>query len=320
MGNPHPHQGNPHPQQGNPHQGNPHQGNPHQGQQVGVNPQAQQAAWQGGPAGPAGPIMAPQPIKKTSGLAVAGLVLGILAILTCFLPIINNASFVMGLVGVVMAIVAFLGARKGKNTSKGMAIAGIVLNVLAIVITLFMQEVYSRAWNQAVNEATTDAPVSSSTSGETTTSDSSTTSDTSATSDDSSAETAEGQAADAIDYQHLAMGEGATFDDGLTVTVNSVDRSHTDYSGDAVTWVNVTYVNNGSESASFNIFDWKGEDASGVQRNIALTSGDDEDLGSGTLSPGGTVTGTVYLQGDDVRIIYQHNIFLEDSQVAWDVE
>ena len=63
--------------------------------------------------------MSEETTKKTSGLAIAGLVLGILAAVTSFLPIINNLSFIMAIVGGVLAAIALVGATRGKNDSKG---------------------------------------------------------------------------------------------------------------------------------------------------------------------------------------------------------
>ena len=51
-----------------------------------------------------------QPKQPRSGLAIAGLVLGIIALVTSLMPIINNMSFFAALVGAVLAIVAWLPA------------------------------------------------------------------------------------------------------------------------------------------------------------------------------------------------------------------
>ncbi len=48
-----------------------------------------------------------QPKQPRSGLAIAGLVLGIIALVTSLMPIINNMSFFAALVGAVLAIVMF---------------------------------------------------------------------------------------------------------------------------------------------------------------------------------------------------------------------
>lgn len=50
------------------------------------------------------PPQAPSPAPQgTSAMAITGLVVGIVALGTSFLPIINNVSFFIGLVGLVLA-------------------------------------------------------------------------------------------------------------------------------------------------------------------------------------------------------------------------
>lgn len=44
--------------------------------------------------------------KKKSGFATAGLVLGIIGICTSFIPILNNISFILGLIGILFGIVS----------------------------------------------------------------------------------------------------------------------------------------------------------------------------------------------------------------------
>lgn len=94
-----------------------------------------------------------QPPKK-SGLAIAGMVLGIVAIATSFLPIINNGSFFLALVGLVFVIVSMLGIRKGKSSGMGMAVAGLVLSIVAIVVVLGSQAFYGAVIDEASNQAT----------------------------------------------------------------------------------------------------------------------------------------------------------------------
>ncbi len=91
------------------------------------------------------------PTPKKSGLATAGLVLGIIALVTAFIPIVNNASFFMGILAAIFGLIPLF-----KKASVGKAAAALILGVLAIVMTLVMQSVYSKAINDAVDEATKD--------------------------------------------------------------------------------------------------------------------------------------------------------------------
>ena len=89
--------------------------------------------------------------KRKSGLATAGLVLGIIGICTSFIPIINNISFILALTGTIFGIVALV-----KKASKGQAIAAIILCILTIVITVNSQKSVSdslNTWSQDIDKA-----------------------------------------------------------------------------------------------------------------------------------------------------------------------
>lgn len=84
---------------------------------------------------------------KRSGFATAGLVLGIIGVCTSFIPLINNLSFFLGIVGVVFAIISL-----AKKASKGKAIAALILSALAIIITLSAQQAAGEALNEVGQE------------------------------------------------------------------------------------------------------------------------------------------------------------------------
>lgn len=104
-----------------------------------------------------------EPLAR-SGMAVAGLVLGVVALATSFLPIVNNLSFIIALVGLVLAIVGTVATVRGKKRGKGMAIASVVLNALALIIVLATQSMYSAAIDEAIvssEEVAVEAPAAS---------------------------------------------------------------------------------------------------------------------------------------------------------------
>ncbi len=89
-----------------------------------------------------------QPIvKKKSGLATAGFVLGIVGICTSFIPIVNNASFFLGALAAVFGIVVLI-----KRMDKAKATIALILGLLSIVITLALQASWSKAIDDAVDE------------------------------------------------------------------------------------------------------------------------------------------------------------------------
>ena len=85
--------------------------------------------------------------EKKSGLSTAGLVLGIIGICLSFIPIINNAAFVLGVLATIFGLVGLI---KKKGTGK--AVAGLVLGVIAIIITISMQVAALKAIDSVVDE------------------------------------------------------------------------------------------------------------------------------------------------------------------------
>ena len=66
--------------------------------------------------------------KKQNGLGIAGMILGIVAVVTsCFV-----LGGLFGTIGLILSIIALT----NKNKKKGMAIAGIILNIIGITIAM----------------------------------------------------------------------------------------------------------------------------------------------------------------------------------------
>lgn len=74
---------------------------------------------------------------QKSGLCTAGLVLGIIGVCTSIIPIVNNLSFVMGVLAVIFGFVSI------KKAGKGKIIATVILGIFAIAITLNSQKAVS---------------------------------------------------------------------------------------------------------------------------------------------------------------------------------
>lgn len=72
--------------------------------------------------------------KTKSGLCTAGLVLGIIGLCTSFIPIINNASFFMGVIAIIFGLLSI------KKASKSKLFVTVIVGILAIAITLSVQK------------------------------------------------------------------------------------------------------------------------------------------------------------------------------------
>lgn len=117
--------------------------------------------------------------------------------------------------------------------------------------------------------------------------------------------------------ENLVIGTTVNLPDGLSVTVDSVEPGLVNYDGSAMTGIHVTYTNNGDDGASYNVFDWKGEDANGAQQSSGYYSDGSDELSSGTLAKGGTVSGNVYFKGDLARVLYFGNVLEKTATASW---
>ena len=87
----------------------------------------------------------------TSGAAVAALVLGVLAMLTSLIPVVNYASVALAFVVLILAFVSLSGINKGKTRGKGMATAGVILAIVAVVIVIATQFFYGPLVTNAIH-------------------------------------------------------------------------------------------------------------------------------------------------------------------------
>ena len=106
------------------------------------------------------PPAAPSP--KT-GFAVTALVLGIVAIVGAWIPILNVVSILIGLVGVVLGAIAIVKALKGTAGGKVMAIVGTSLSALAIIGAIIVNAATVAAVDDALDELDESSSVTTTT-------------------------------------------------------------------------------------------------------------------------------------------------------------
>lgn len=94
---------------------------------------------------------APTPIPVRNGLGLAALIVGIIAVIGAFLPLINFVSWLVALVALVLGIVALC----LKNRRKGPAIAGTTISAIALVLSPVLAVAYTTAATTTVHEAAT---------------------------------------------------------------------------------------------------------------------------------------------------------------------
>lgn len=97
--------------------------------------------------------------ERKSGLAIAGFIIAILAILGSAIPIFNNVSFFFAVIALVFGIIGLVSIRKGKRVGQGLAIATIILSVVTFVVVLATQSFYGKVADDvsnSVNESVND--------------------------------------------------------------------------------------------------------------------------------------------------------------------
>ncbi|QRG86677.1 DUF2892 domain-containing protein [Bulleidia sp. zg-1006] len=78
--------------------------------------------------------------KNTSVLTIIGIVLGVIALLTSFIPIINNGSFILGAFGLILSAVGFFRSQK-----KVVSLVSIIICVVACGLVLSNQASLSKS-------------------------------------------------------------------------------------------------------------------------------------------------------------------------------
>jgi heme/copper-type cytochrome/quinol oxidase subunit 2 len=73
------------------------------------------------------------PARRGNGMAVAALVLGILALVTCFTVV---GGVILGILALVFGFIARGRAKRGEAAGGGMAIGGIVTGILGLVVAV----------------------------------------------------------------------------------------------------------------------------------------------------------------------------------------
>ncbi len=196
------------------------------------------------------------PAKGTSGLGIAGLVLGIISLCISFVPIVNNFAALLAFIGLILAIIGTVLVVKKGTGGKGIAIAAIVLNAVAIVVVLATQSLYSAALDEALS----------------TTSSSSTTS--------TSIQASEDAASTATQADSSAK---------YNVSIDGCERT-TDYAGVPAIVVTYTWTNNSDTETSFMVAINDEAYQNGVELDTAIVTGIDSSAMMNNLKPGATTT------------------------------
>src|SRR5262249_43220176 len=101
----------------------------------------------------AGDPGAPPIQKGGAGLAITGLVLGIVGFVLSFIPCIGPIlGAILGLLGALFSGIGLANANKAGGQGKGMAIAGLVLSILALVWAPIYWFMFVKAASEAADK------------------------------------------------------------------------------------------------------------------------------------------------------------------------
>lgn len=115
----------------------------------------------------------------------------------------------------------------------------------------------------------------------------------------------------------LALGQAFTTRDGMGIVVNNFGVISGPLGQNAC--ADVTYTNNGDEQTSFQgYWDWKVQNPSGVITDPTFTG--DNNLSSGELAPGGTVSGSVCfdsVEPGEYRLVFEPTLSFSRDTATW---
>ena len=75
--------------------------------------------------------------SKGKGLGIAGMVIGIVALIWAMIPLLGAGAWWLAVVGLVLSAVGFVMAKGGNNPNKGMMMTGIILGVVATALSFY---------------------------------------------------------------------------------------------------------------------------------------------------------------------------------------
>lgn len=236
--------------------------------------------------------------KNKSGLATAGMVLGIIAIVGAWIPFLNVVSIILGILALIFSVIALV-----QKKSLGKAIAGAILGALSVIIAIAMIAAASKAIGDGVKSVSSSS---------------------------SQSQTSEAKTENTDAKTEFNIGETASFDD-KSITVTNIQRNYDTgnqfsqpESGKEFVIVTVDIANNSRTTLDYNTFEFKMQDSNGVQQSESFSALSEGKLNSGSLAKGGKVTGKLAYEvpsGDaGLKLLYQSFSFFDNKTITFNLQ
>ncbi|MCC4121325.1 DUF4190 domain-containing protein [Lactococcus lactis] len=91
--------------------------------------------------------------KESKALAIIALIIGILALILSWVPIVNNFAAVLAIISAILGLIAIIINRKNKKT---LSIVSFVISILAFIIVMATQSMYSSAIDSVGKKVNSD--------------------------------------------------------------------------------------------------------------------------------------------------------------------
>ena len=101
------------------------------------------------------------PSNQGRGMALAGLILGIVGLVLCWVPLLNVMALVIALAGLGLSIAALVIAVRRRTSAKGLSIAGTIVSGLAVLGSLLAIALLSAFFSAVNNSMNTVSPYGS---------------------------------------------------------------------------------------------------------------------------------------------------------------
>lgn len=95
----------------------------------------------------------PRRAKSVNGLGIASLVVGIVAVLGCWIPFVNVASMILAVLALIFGIAGLIIALTGQKSGVGMPVAGSIVSGVALLVAIIMNVVLGQVFSDVTDEA-----------------------------------------------------------------------------------------------------------------------------------------------------------------------